>query len=92
MLFALIVNTEESQSVRFIKGTEVQAIETFNSEVATFTDESQFVCMLVNEDELTQANLTVQPYDGLCFDSTIIYLRYVDKALELDEIDYVIHA
>lgn len=92
MLFAIIINTDDSQSVQFIKGTEAQAISRFNSEVATFTDESQFVCMLVNEDELTQANLTVQPYDGLCFDSTIIYLRYVDKVMDLDEVDYIIHA
>lgn len=92
MLFALIVNTDESQSVRFINCTESQAIEAFDTEVATFTDESQFVCMLVDQGELLQANLTVQPYDGLCFDSTIIYLRYVDKVLELDETDYMIHA
>ena len=96
MLFALVVNTqdtEDSSLVSFFKASKEQAVSHFDSKSKEMKENgSAYEMMLVDEDELTQANLDKDESTGeFFFDSTIIYTRYVNSVFELDEVDHMIH-
>jgi len=93
MLFATIINSQDSNTVSFVEGTEKQAIEAFEGNLEGLSDSGEpFTIGLISQDELTQASLYVVEGEGIVFDSTIVYIRYVDSSLSIDETDYMLHA
>jgi hypothetical protein len=92
MLYAIIANTEEDQTIQFIKGNKEHVLEAFEENLIGLKAAGDpFSVMLVDEDEMTQATLVATAGGGLTFDSTVIFVRYADNVLGLDETDYVVH-
>jgi len=93
MLFATIINSEGTETVSFVKCTKEQAIESFNGNLQGLVELGEpYTIGLVDEDELTQASLYAVGGEGIVFDSTVVYTRYADSSLGLDETDYMLHA
>lgn len=95
MLYAIQTITEEGHNLRFIKCEKSVALLTFESQLETLrNDGGEFIISLVDEDELINSGMYLVSEAGrttLEFESTVVYDRYVDDSMSMDETDYMQH-